>query len=752
MGGAIRFLGLLKRVAKSNIKKKRSFSNDNDNDDEIATSEPSRPQSSSAQSSGGSMQQSTSSPPSEGGGERGKEHNNRSIMPPKKQINFTITPPSSTNTVAAATMPPAPPPITPPPIAPLPLTLKSSYVERHLSRRTRSHNAISRQEGKFPFQMSLTKHGSVRNVHLEHIRYRAYGTAVVDAAATTYNAANGNAAAAAAAAAAHGHVGGHHGMIHPLSNSFQDHEWGDNGETSLSSIVLKTLSNKKMCDVEMVGKDDIPVEVPSYLLAAHSEVFEEMFYSGSLEEEDDDDEKKKKKNACLVKKVSSSSTEGKKIKGNEDKEEGNDEPSSCLYTLKLPFAAWDAIEASVNFLAAHSLPEGLKDDVYEFNLRSICQVYLFGRLFKISTLVNQAYRTARLFMNKKPHLVCAAFDECLATTGVVEGMEFDLPTSLDEIKAYALDYMRESPLTTLLEGGTSFLNAHSIEAIICDQDMDADEFTMFTILSAWVKANSAHVATGKKLVSNINLAYIRTDHLNGAVKHCGFVDPKDVAAALKEIDDMKANQSPREKEHVVVEGAGIDDVNGIYVRMEEDIGLDGGEEVMFIKEPCGTEDEEGEEEEEHFTEYGLYLMRSTWAITPCVDYSNILYACELPSSEGREGCARRNEAPKRGWTTAGGTHPPPTCTWNPSKNTTSNHGNHRDDSKSYVAPNLADLGTNRTKVSDPSNGDHDEGVARRRLTLRTMLNLPTDEGHQEDDYHDDIEDSYSSRDIYKHLE
>jgi len=44
-----------------------------------------------------------------------------------------------------------------------------------------------------------------------------------------------------------------------------------------------------------------------------------------------------------------------------------------------------------------------------------------------------------------------------------------------------------------------------------------------------------------------------------------------------------------------------------------------------------------------------------------------------------------------------------------------------------------------------ADGDHDEG--RKRYTLSTMLNLPMDEGHEEDDYHDDIHDSGTSRDV-----
>lgn len=531
----------------------------------------------------------------------------------------------------------------------------SRSVERNMSRRARN---TFRENGKFPFQMSSAKSGvgpPTSNKMAGYMKFWAANT---------------------------------------LGNSMEM-------EDSLSSVILESLSKKSLCDVEIIGKDGVPVESPSYLLAAHSEVFQEMFYS------DSNDTAAETKLSGYV---------------------GGDKKSSSLHRVVLAFATWDAIEAAVHFLATHSLPGGLENEANEFNIRSMCQIHLIGRLFKITSLVNQAYRTARLFMNKMPRLVCAAFDECNVSTKLLSP-KYCLSSSLDELKAYTLYYMRESPLTTLLSGGTVFLNAESIEAIICDQDMDVDEHTMFNVLSTWVKQDEDNVETGKTLVSNINLSYIKTDYLKHVVKKCSFVDLSDVEVALKEIEEMLANQSPDEKEHVLVEGAGKDEVNGIYVRMEEDIGL-GGEEVMFIKEA---------QEDEYFPDYGLYLLRSTWSITSCVDYSNILYSCEV--EEGAT--SRRHQAPKHGWETIGGGDPPPICTWNPSKDDAKTPG------KVYVAPNLTGSGTNNIKglssYTDIANGDHDDGC--KRLSLMSMLNLPTDEGHEDDDYHDDNDDSNTSRDI-----
>lgn len=283
-------------------------------------------------------------------------------------------------------------------------------------------------------------------------------------------------------------------------------------------------------------------------------------------------------------------------------------------------------------------------------------------------------------------------------------------------------YLRDSPITTLLAEGVVFLSAESMEAVLCDQEMDIDETTMFHALYSWVKHDEDdNMAKGKDMVKHINLSYIKKDYLTNVVRKCGFVDVADVEAALKEIEEVLANRRPDEMEHVLVEGAGKEELNGIYVRMEEDVGM-GEDEIVYIKE-C-------REDEDYCPDYGLYLMKTTWSITPCVDYSNILYSCEADSSSSR--C----QAPSNGWTTVAGVDPPPTCAWRPSKED-------REQGKVYLAPALGDDGVNK-HVSDVASGDHDEG--HRRMSLNTMLNLPTDEGHEDNDYHDDIDNSGTSRD------
>lgn len=192
---------------------------------------------------------------------------------------------------------------------------------------------------------------------------------------------------------------------------------------SLACTILRTLTKDRLCDVELVGKDDVPVAAPSYLLAAHSEVFEGMFYPDSGEGAGDDEEGGEPHGA---------SERATSVSARED---GG--PSRAR-NVSLPFATWDSINAAVEFLATRSLPKGLEEDPNECNLRTVCQMHFIGRIFHVPSLESQAYRTARLFMNKIPRLVCVAFDECVVATRLLDG-RYRLPGSRDELNAYALE-------------------------------------------------------------------------------------------------------------------------------------------------------------------------------------------------------------------------------------------------------------------------------------------------------------------------
>lgn len=166
------------------------------------------------------------------------------------------------------------------------------------------------------------------------------------------------------------------------------------------------------------------------------------------------------------------------------------------------------------------------------------------------------------------------------------------------------------------------------------------------VLNLWVKRargmEEDKIACARSAVSHINLVYIDPIHLKHVVSKCGFVEQNDVNAALEEIDLMSENESPDDKERVIVEGAGDDSVNGIYVLVDDEIGLNANE-VMFLKEVNGENDclSSG---------FGLYRWEMTWGISSCADYSNLLYSCTVDLHKGHS----LQKPPKWGWKCRGG--------------------------------------------------------------------------------------------------
>jgi len=243
---------------------------------------------------------------------------------------------------------------------------------------------------------------------------------------------------------------------------------------------------------------------------------------------------------------------------------------------------------------------------------------------------------------------------------------------------------------------------------------------MFHILLTWFREGPGEredrLPVAKSLVSNIQLTLMDVKYLDTQVRHSGFVERTVVDDAIKTIENHLANLSPEEQEHILVSGAGTEAVNGIYVRMEEDIGLE-DEEAVFIKE--ASEDDFG-------GDYGLYLWRDSWAISPCVDFSNVFYSRH---TENKRGWNRLRPSADN-WMTESGKSPAPTCQWNAGADESKCN-------KKYEAPRLsvstspAVLNNMTASMADILDGDHAQA---KEFSLDDMLNLPTDQDFEGDDY------------------
>lgn len=216
-------------------------------------------------------------------------------------------------------------------------------------------------------------------------------------------------------------------------DSVQKVSWDE--ADSLSTVLLKSLSKTCLCDVMIVGRDEAnPVGAPSYLLAAHSDVFLGMLYLNSTD---------------AAENVESPST-SRKVKASfagflgmlydsdsADAAENVNAPSSPR-KVEIPFARRDAIEGFMHFLATRSLPGGHEDECSEANLRCLCQIHHIGRIYKIASLTNHVYRAACRLMNKFPHLVCAVLDEFIVSAKLLPS-NIKQPSSRDELKDFVLE-------------------------------------------------------------------------------------------------------------------------------------------------------------------------------------------------------------------------------------------------------------------------------------------------------------------------
>lgn len=466
----------------------------------------------------------------------------------------------------------------------------------------------------------------------------------------------------------------------------------------LSLVMLEGLKKPYLCDVEMVGKDGVTIRAPSFLLCSHSKVLEQVL-------------------------IFSESASSKETGFVDAKDTLTDEEETYIHadrkTVRVPFASEDAIQVALHFMASHEFPHGRTEDSSEENLRTLTQVNIFAKCYKMTFLAEEVYRVVRVLVNKTSQLASVVFDECNESI-ILAGLDDD--PKRNELMTYVFEAMREKPGEFLIEDGLRFLRPGSIQKIISDHEIDVDEITMFHILFTWVKEGPGKredkLSVAKALVSNIQLSLMDSKYLNSRVRHCGFVDESAVNEAIKEIEDHLANLSPEDQEHVLVMGAGTVAVNGIYVRMEEDIGL-GDEEAVFIKEAS---------EDQNDGDYGLYLWKDSWAISPCVDYSNVLYSRHAENSRGWD----RLKPPVENWKAESGKSPVPTCQW---KAGISEEG----DDANYVAPRLSvtlntfDMATIKQSVSDVTNGDHADT---KEFSLDDMLHLPTDQNFEDGDYRD----------------
>ena len=488
---------------------------------------------------------------------------------------------------------------------------------------------------------------------------------------------------------------------------------------SHSAMMLSGLSKSHMLDVTLVGSDQKPVMASKFVLACYSPVMEGLFFK---QQQSQDNVRKSESwltsfgKSSLISKYSGSEESDEKIAadasasaatGDENNRNGGD-------TLVVDCCNSVTLKAAVYHCFSGELPEGFDiDSPNETVARNLAQLDQFAYMYRLAALGELTYRAARKLINKRPVLACAIFDELSyreGRGGYSGGM------ALDSIKRYALDTMREMPMDTLLMGGVQWMKEDAVESIMQDQDLDVDEFYMFKILKAWGSVDDAErQAATRRMAAHIELKYIEIELLKTQVRDSGYFEEKQIMEAVKLIEDSEASREDYEMERVLIEGAGKDIVNGIYVRVLDEVGMS-EEEILFVKEA-----------DDGYSDVGLYLWKTKWNIAMCADYSNCFYSCE----DDRQTKLGNELVPRGPWQTDyGGVDPPPTATYLPItragrasfQNTTS---------VTVVAPNLEEM-IDPTIAEKRRSGYFDrrthDTAEKRTMTLEQMMNLPIDQG------------------------
>eukprot|EP00574_Skeletonema_japonicum_P011512 CAMPEP_0201716954 /NCGR_PEP_ID=MMETSP0593-20130828/2818_1 /ASSEMBLY_ACC=CAM_ASM_000672 /TAXON_ID=267983 /ORGANISM="Skeletonema japonicum, Strain CCMP2506" /LENGTH=684 /DNA_ID=CAMNT_0048206895 /DNA_START=169 /DNA_END=2223 /DNA_ORIENTATION=- len=459
---------------------------------------------------------------------------------------------------------------------------------------------------------------------------------------------------------------------------------------SHAAMLLNGMSKSHMLDVALVGSDQQSVMASKFVLACYSPVLEEMFFKPPVKVG-------RKSETWLL----WSTSDGVEVTGAER-------------ALVVDCCTSIILKAAVYFCFSGELPEDFDiEGPNETVARNLAQLDQFAYMYRVAALAEVTYRAARKLINKRPVLACAIFDELSYREGRGGGPD---GMGSDSIKRYALDTMREMPMDTLLCGGVQWMKEDSVESIMQDQDLDVDEFYMFKILKAWGSVDdSERQAAARRMAVHIELKFIDPDLLKTQVKNAGYFEEKQIMEAVKLIEDSLADREAYEMERVLVEGAAKDIVNGIYVRVLDEVGMS-EEEILFVKEA-----------DDGYSDVGLYLWKTKWNIAMCADYSNCFYSCK----DDRQEKLANELVPRVPWVTDyGGEDPPPVVTYLPITRA-GRFMNSGVTGGTVMAPNLEEM-IDPTIAEKRRSGYFDrrtdDTAEKRTMTLEQMMNLPIDQG------------------------
>ena len=310
--------------------------------------------------------------------------------------------------------------------------------------------------------------------------------------------------------------------------------------------LLLALQDDDLTDIALQGHDGIDVPANRFVLAARSRVLKRMLY-GSFREA----------------------------------------KSTCTEIVLQDYDSF-TLEAIVEYCC--------RNEISKFRLRlrrnaESCRrlVWLFkaADYLELTKLAKMVAQMAHNLMSRFPPLACAIYDEADLSTAVSQDA-----LSMIQCRPYVTLPSHKNDETG---GGVANLSAERLLTIFQDRQVHAGELFLFQILQQWCELtchpHPQQIAQG--CANYISLDYIEPEDLVGVVRDSHFC----LETAITDAITKQALQASRHglwslssrgrpDERILVEGAGSEDANGIYYRID---GLHNGELYSKREVACGQQ-------------------------------------------------------------------------------------------------------------------------------------------------------------------
>jgi hypothetical protein len=307
--------------------------------------------------------------------------------------------------------------------------------------------------------------------------------------------------------------------------------------------LLEAINDEEMTDIALVGQDGISVHTNRFVLAARSKVLKRMLY-GSFREAKDSE---------------------------------------------IPFYDYDGVilEAIVEYCCRNEIPKfRLYIHRNDTSARRLVQLFKAADYLELTGLAKLVAQMAHNLMARYPPLACAIYDEA----------DFDTKVSKD-----ALLMIQSRPYVTLPRdcetgGGMGCLSGSKLLSVYKDTEVKAGEPFLFEMLQQWEEFSDQ--PDSREVIfscaEHLLLENIEPQDLLGVVMKSGFCLEKNIMDAITQ-QALRASQNRvwslssrgrQDLERILVEGAGRQNANGIYYRID---GLANGELYSKREVACGQQ-------------------------------------------------------------------------------------------------------------------------------------------------------------------